>query len=231
MQSLAVELERPNISESLVVLLRKMIVDGSLPAGARVNEVHLAKSLGVSRTPLREALGRLVAENALTVVPRYGYYVCPLTFEEFRQIYQIRPILDPEALRLTGIPSPERLARLEEINRKIIAATDAEEIISLDDAWHLELLAECPNRVLVELIEQNIRRTRRYETALMREQRNVCRASDEHEEIIDALRAGNLEAGCDALRRNLESGFEPIAEWLKARESEQEGFSSGETKL
>lgn len=219
MQSLATELARPNISESLVVLLRKMIVDGTLPAGERVNEVHLAKNLGVSRTPLREALGHLVAEKALTVVPRFGYYVCPLTLEEFRQIYQIRPILDPEALRLAGIPPAERLEKLEEINRKIMAATDAEEIINLDDAWHLELLAECPNRVLVELIEQNIRRTRRYEMALMRERQNACRASDEHERIIDALRAGNLKAGCKALRRNLESGFEPVAEWLKARES------------
>lgn len=220
MQSLETELARPNISESLVVLLRKMIVEGTLPAGERVNEVHLAKNLGVSRTPLREALGRLVAEGAMTIVPRYGYYVCPLTLDEFEQIYQIRPILDPEALRLAGIPSARRLDRLDEINRKIIEATEAEEIISLDDLWHLELLAECPNRVLVDLIEQNIRRTRRYELALMRERQNVRHASDEHNQIVSALRAGNLDAACDALRRNMQSGFEPIASWLKARESE-----------
>jgi DNA-binding GntR family transcriptional regulator len=220
MQSLITELNRPNISESTVVLLRKMIVDGVLPAGERVNEVHLAKTLGISRTPLREALGRLVAEGALTIVPRYGYYVCPLTLDEFQQIYQIRPILDPEALRLAGILSAERLDYLDEINQKIIEAADAEEIINLDDMWHLELLAGCPNRVLVDLIEQNIRRTRRYEMALMRERQNVRAASDEHQQIISALRAGNLEAACDALRRNMQSGFEPIAVWLKARESE-----------
>lgn len=219
MQFVEDQLNRPNISEALVVTLRKMIVDGVLPAGERVNEVHLAKNLGVSRTPLREALGRLVAEGALKIVPRYGYYVCPLTFEEFRQIYQIRPILDPEALRLAGIPSAERLDRLQEINQKIMATRDPEEIINLDDVWHLELLAECPNRVLVELIEQNIRRTRRYELALMRERSNVRMASDEHEQIIALLRAGKLEEGCHALRRNMESGFEPIADWLKARDN------------
>lgn len=221
MQFMDNQLSRPNISESLVILLRKMIVDGTLPAGGRVNEVHLAKNMGVSRTPLREALGRLVAEGALTIVPRYGYYVCPLTLDEFRQIYQIRPILDPEALRLAGIPSAERLEQLEEINRQISEAADAEEIISLDDAWHLELLAECPNRVLIELIEQNIRRTRRYEMALMRESENVHNASDEHHQVIAALRSGNLEAACNALRRNMESGFEPIAAWLEAREGEK----------
>ena len=221
MQYLSTQLDRPNISESMVVLLRRMIVDGTLLAGQRVNEVHLAKSLGVSRTPLREALGRLVTEGALTIVPRYGYYVCPLTLDEFQQIYQIRPILDPEALRLAGVPSAERLDYLEEINQKIIEAKDAEEIINLDDMWHLELLAECPNRVLIELIEQNIRRTRRYEMALMRERQNVGTASDEHKGILDALRAGDLEAGCEALRRNMQSGFEPIASWLKARENEE----------
>lgn len=221
MQSSNTELARPNISESLIVLLRKMIMNGALAAGERVNEVHLSRNLGISRTPLREALGRLVAEGAMTIVPRYGYYVCPLTLDEFEQIYQIRPILDPEALRFAGIPSPERLDYLEEINRKIIEETDAEEIISLDDMWHLELLAECPNRVLVDLIEQNIRRTRRYELALMRERQNVRHASDEHNQIITALRAGNLDAACDALRRNMQSGFEPIAAWLKARENEE----------
>ena len=219
MQFLQSQLMRPNISESLVVLLRRMIVEGALDAGARVNEVHLARDLGVSRTPLREALGRLVAEGALTIIPRYGYYVCPLTLDEFRQIYQIRPILDPEALRLAGIPPPERLDRLEEINRKINEAQETELIISLDDEWHLELLAGCPNRVLVELIEQNIRRTRRYELALMRESENVRQASDEHEQIIAGLRGGNLEAACQALRRNMESGFAPVAEWLKRREN------------
>ena len=103
------QIDRPNISESLVILLRKMIVDGELPGGERVNEVHLARSLGVSRTPLREALGHLVAEGTVRVVPRYGYHVNPLTLEEFRQVYQIRPILDPEALKLAGLPSAEQL--------------------------------------------------------------------------------------------------------------------------
>jgi DNA-binding GntR family transcriptional regulator len=219
MQSDVAIFSRPNISESVVVTLRRMIVDGTLPAGDRVNEVHLSRSLGISRTPLREALGYLVAEKALKVVPRYGYYVCPLSFEEFKDIYRIRPILDPEALRLAGIPPPERLDRLEDLNRRIGESNDLEETINLDDKWHLDLLAGCPNRELVALIEQNIARTRRYEMALMREQNNVSNATDEHSAIIDALRVGDLDAACGALRRNMQSGFEPIAAWLKSRES------------
>ena len=223
MQALAVALDRPNISEALVVTLREMIVDGRLPAGGRLNEVHLAASLGVSRTPLREALGRLAAEEALTSSPRIGYSVRPLTVEEFRQIYPIRAILDPEALRLSGVPSPRRTARLADLNRKILEASDPEDVIALDDQWHLALVSDCPNKVLIGLIEQFMRRTRRYETALMRERSNVRGAADDHKKILTALRARDLGRACEALRRNLQSGIEPVLAWLKTREKTSAG--------
>lgn len=212
-------LDRPNIAEAISKDLRDMIVDGTLPAGQRINEVHLSRDLGVSRTPLREALGRLAAEGALTGVPRIGYFVLPLTLEEFQQLYSIRPLLDPEALRLAGLPSPERLKRLEDINRQITAATDADMVIELDDEWHLELIAACPNKILVELIKQVIRRTRRYETALMRERKYVQVATKTHDRIVFALRQRNLNGAIDLLRRNMQTGSEPIVEWLQARQS------------
>ena len=210
--------DRPNLSEELATELRERIVDGRLPAGERLNEVHLAASLGVSRTPLREALGRLTAEGALTTSPRLGFFVRPLTAEEFRQIYPIRALLDPEALRLAGIPSRDRIASLEKRNAALRRAQDADGVISRDDAWHLELLTGCPNRVLVGLIEQFMRRTRRYEIAYMRERRHVGVATDEHGKILSALRARNLERACDALRRNMQSGVEPILAWLEEHE-------------
>jgi DNA-binding GntR family transcriptional regulator len=216
-QDQAPTIDRPNISQALVNELREMIVDGRLPDGERLNEVHLAARLGVSRTPLREALGRLAAEGALIGMPRIGHFVRALTIEEFRQIYPIRALLDPEALRLAGaVPAP-RLVRLEKLNDEILASGDTEKVISLDDAWHLELISGCPNKVLIELIVQFMSRTHRYEVALMRERRNVRGAADDHERILSALRAGNLDRACEALRRNLQSGMEPVVTWLKAR--------------
>lgn len=219
MQPLAALIDRPNIGEALVSVLREMIVDGRLPAGERLNEVRLAASLGVSRTPLREALGHLVAEGAVTSSPRVGYFVRPLTVEEFEQIYPIRAILDPEALRLAGIPSPQRIAALDLLNRKLLRASDAESAISLDDAWHLELLSGCPNRVLVELIEQFMGKTRRYEIAYMRESRNVRDATDHHRSILAALRKRDLDRACEAVRRNMQTGIGPIVRWLQTREA------------
>lgn len=217
MQIVPLPLVRENISNSVAAELRNRIVDGRLPAGERINEVHLSQQLGVSRTPLREALSRLAAEGALTSAPRLGYFVRPLTLEEFEQIYDIRPILDPEALRLAGVPEPKRIEHLEKLNSKLAAARDPEAAIALDDAWHLELLADCPNRVLVELIQNIIRRTRRYELALMRETPNVLRASEDHARILAALRDRDLAAACAALKRNMQSGRAPIVEWLVAR--------------
>ena len=218
MQSV-VPLKRENISEAVAASLRAMIVDGRLEGGERINEVRLSEALGVSRTPLREALSRLAAEGALTSTPNLGYFVRPLTLEELDQAYDIRPILDPEALRLAGLPSPARIERLEALNRQLAQAQDPEQCIAIDDEWHLELLAECPNRILVELIQNIIVRTRRYELALMRETANVARATDDHQWVIDALRRGDLDGACAALKRNMQSGKAPLVAWLKSRDA------------
>ena len=210
---------RDNLSDSVVLMLRNMIVDGGLPAGARINEVHLSQQLGISRTPLREALARLAQEGALRSVPRIGYFVRPLTVEEFEQLYDIRPILDPEALRLAGLPSRERMQRLQEINDAIARTRESDAIITLDDEFHMELIGNCPNIVLIDLIKQIIQRTRRYETALMRESRNVAVATANHKEIMSGLRKRDLRAACAALKNNLQTGRAPILAWLKSRES------------
>jgi len=213
--------ERQNISGEVAAALRERIVNGDLAPNTRINEVHLARDLGVSRTPLREALARLAQEGALRNAPRIGYFVRPLTIEEFEQIYDIRPILDPEALRLAGIPSKKRIDELEALNRKLAAARDPETAITLDDEWHFSLLADCPNRVLIEMIESIILRTRRYELALMKESENVATASNDHARILAALRKGDLPAACAALKRNMQSGRAPIVAWLKQRDSTQ----------
>ena len=209
-------LRRLNISEAVADTVRAMIVDGRLGPGERINEVRLSEALGVSRTPLREALSRLASEGALSATPAIGYSVRPLTVEEFEQVYAIRPLLDPEALRLAGLPSAAGLAKLEALNRRFIEAQDAETAITLDDDWHRALIAACPNKVLLEMIDAMILRTRRYEVALMRETPNRRVASEDHERIMAALRAGDLPGACAALKHNMQTGFDPVVAWLTA---------------
>ena len=198
-----------------------MILDGALPAGERINEVHLAARLGVSRTPLREALMGLAAEGAVTSVPRLGFYVVPLSAEELGHLYPMRSILDPAALRLGGLPPPERIGRLKAINASLAAATDPLEAVRLDDEWHLELLAGCSNPILLGFIEQMMWRTRRYEIGLMKGRTNVEHSTGDHEKVIEALEAGDLDSACAALEANMKSGLQPILDWLAAREAER----------
>ena len=208
---------RPNLSDELAGVVRAMILDGSLPSAERINEVHLAAKLSVSRTPLREALTRLTSEGALTSVPRIGFYVCPLSEEEVEHLYPMRAILDPAALREGGIPSHERIEKLKTLNRRFAEAEDPMEAVRLDDAWHMELLAGCTNTILMGFIDQMIWRTRRYELGLMKERANLERATGDHDAIIAALEAGDLDGACRALERNMRSGKQPILDWLKER--------------
>jgi len=213
----ALPLVRDNISAAVAAEVRKRITDGRLAAGERLNEVRLSEKLGVSRTPLREALARLAHKGALESVPRIGYFVRPLTFDEFAQIYAIRPLIEPEALRLAGFPTTAQLARLSEVNRAIEAERDAEQRIVLDDEFHLALIDGCPNRVLIDLVKQFIGRTRRYELAYMADGRNVSVSVRAHRTIVAELRRRKLARACEALRENLEAGFQPIAAWLEER--------------
>ncbi len=194
-----------------------MIVNGDLSGGERINEVHLAAHLGVSRTPLREALTRLVGEGAVTALPRFGFYVCPMSVDEVEQLYPMRAILDPEALRLSGFPSPERMVALRELNLRVQAARTPEQVVALDDEWHLLLIRDCSNHILLGLIDQFIWRTRRYELALMRASKDVIRAGRDHDAILDSLAARDMDAACAGLRHNMQSGVQPIIDWLQSR--------------
>jgi DNA-binding GntR family transcriptional regulator len=212
-----VRVDRTNLNDTVEATLRGMIVDGALAAGERLNEVHLAAGLGVSRTPVREALNRLMAEGAVEARPRLGYFVKPLTLEEFEQLYDIRPLLDPEALRLAGLPPPSHIEALERLNQRIARAKTATARMAFDDEWHLTLIDRCTNRVLVELIQSMMVRTKRYELAWMREAGSAETANYGHAEIIQHLRAGQLSDACVALGENLSCAKPAIAAWLKAR--------------
>lgn len=210
-------IKRVSTTGAVADRVRTMIADAVLGAGDRINEVHLARELGVSRTPLREALARLVPEGAIGHAPHTGYFVKPLTLEEFEPLYAMRAILDPAALQAAGVPSSERIRELWALNSKLEASTDVTATLNLDDAWHRELIAGCSNFILLELIEQFMLRTRRYEVALMRERPQVAAAVEEHRQILRALEIGDLEGACSALRENMTRGAEPMRAWLQRR--------------
>ncbi len=87
------------------------------------------------------------------------------------------------------------------------------------DQWHRELIADCPNLVLLDLISQFMQRTRRYELAFYRETKNVEMAIADHHRVITRARCGDLEGAIEALGANMASGIEPIIRWLETRDA------------
>lgn len=207
---------RDNLTGHVADRVRTMVVDGILPAGDRINEVDVARQLDVSRTPLREALYRLTTDGFVENRPRQGFFVARLEPDDARQLYEIRAILDPAALEVAGIPDDRGLGRLEALNEEIEESQgEVERTIDLDDAWHLELVSGCSNRVLLDLIRTFMLRTRPLERAYVRHHPAVGAMVAEHAEIVRRLRTGELDEAVAALRRNMSSGISPILRWLR----------------
>ena len=211
-------MHRPNLAQTLTDQLRRRIVTGRLPAARRINEVHLAEELAVSRTPLREALVALAAEDLVVIKPRRGFFVAGLDAEQMHDLYGMRALLDPHALRLAGAPPAARIAELRQLNERIGGEARAAEIVRLDNRWHRRLIAHCRNRILLDLIDRFMTLTRRYEHAYFGEtSTTVPVARAEHEAILAALEDGDLDAACAALHHNMVSAIAPLEEWFTDR--------------
>ena len=208
---------RQNLSQEVAQSLRKQILEGGLAPGARLSETRLAKDLGVSRTPIREGIAVLVAEGFLTAEPRRGVTVTELTVEEVRELYPLRAILDPAALRLSPLPSADDLEELRALNARIVRETDPASLVDLDDLWHRTLLRGCPNQILLGFIDQLIARSRRYEVAYLSETGHVKVAGEQHEAVLCCLENEDTEGACHYLAANMSQARQPLLDWLGSR--------------
>ena len=131
----------------------ELIHRGELPPGSRVRDTSVASQLGVSRTPVREALLRLAREGILEADMGRGFSVCRLDATEMRETGAILGALETLALQSCGEISTERLNRLTAIDRELAGTrSDADRCVALDEEWHRTLLEDCPNRRLRDII-------------------------------------------------------------------------------
>lgn len=181
-------IQRSRLRDQLGDELRERIVDGRLGAGQTIREPPLAAELGVSRTPLREALLELEREGLLTSDVGRGFSVAPLTATDVLQMYPILAELHGLALHLGGAPDKRALRELREINRSIEASVGKpRRLFDLDRRFHDRLLAACDNAELLALIDTYNTRSRRYDMAYWREYGDATVSVAEHDSILDAL--------------------------------------------
>ncbi len=184
--------------------------------GSRVRDTVLAGHLGVSRTPVREALIRLAREGVLDADAGRGFRVRPLDRRELREVGAILAELEPLALRLAPEPTGERLERLAEIGRLLEQTRgDIGRAVELDESWHQVLLGGCPNRRLLDLIATLRQVPRRYLHAYLREAGRLSLSTLHHTRLLAALRQGGREAAAGLLERRWRRGIEEMEAWIR----------------
>jgi DNA-binding GntR family transcriptional regulator len=192
------------------------LMRGGLAPGVSLNEPALAAELGVSRTPLREALVALTHEGFLHAHPGRGFFATPLRASEAEEIYPIVWTLEGLALRLAAPLPPAQVDQLERLNARLAKTADAWRALGLDRQWHAELLSGCPNRRLLQNLDTLKAQAFRYEYAYFRDSGRIVTSSDQHEAILASVRAGKLDGALARLEGNWRVSLEFLRPWLAA---------------
>jgi DNA-binding GntR family transcriptional regulator len=189
--------------------VRRRILDNVWPPGHRALEQEVALALGMSRTPVREALVRLQSEGLVEVVPRHGMRVLPVSPSDMREIYQVLTALECMAAEILARRQPSD-AELQ----PLVDATDAmDRALALDDldAWaradelfHAQLLELAGNRLLQANVMNHWDRAHRARMFTLRLRPKPVNSTREHMQLVERLRAGDAEGAARVNRAHRE---------------------------
>lgn len=188
--------------------LREDILAGELEPGTVLTEVALAKSLGVSRGPIREALGRLASEGLVTITPRRGAIIAGLTPEEFVEAYQVREALETLAIRLAvpRLTSQERES-LHELHAEMVDHAKRGEVnafFEANAAFHRTFTEASGNGRLQEMYRGLMDQMARYLARSLALRGTLERSVAEHSAILEAVDAGDAERAARLLADHIE---------------------------
>ncbi len=200
-------MERPvPLRHSVYEALVELVVGGGLRPGEHLVESDLARQLGVSRQPVREALHRLEAEGWVDLRPAQGAFVHVPTDREVDQLLDVRALLEAETARLAALAAtPRAVARMRVIWQEGAAASgagDLERVVAANNALHAEIAAVAGNEVLAELAGIVSRRMRWYYRLVAPSRGQESWA--EHRELIDAIDAHDGPRAAEVARTHNE---------------------------
>ncbi len=189
--------------------LRKAILTGELKPGERLMEIHLANRLGVSRTPIREAIRKLELEGLVTMIPRRGAEVAQITEKSMKDVLEVRRALDALCAELAcDRISEEEMGKLEEACAGFEKATrtgDTTAIAKADVALHDIIVAATGNRRLVQLVNNLAEQMYRYRFEYIKDESQHERLVEEHRIIYESIRVKDREAAAAAAKMHIDN--------------------------
>ena len=205
---------RPTLHEEVVQRLRDMIVEGQIEPGGRINEGAIGAQLGVSRTPLREAIKTLVGEGLVDIVQTKGAIVHVFSEKELHDTLETLKILEENAGRLAcQNASDAAIAGIEQMHLTMVKhfnAGERLEYFKLNQAIHSAIVAAAGNDVLMATHEMLQARVKRARFEGHGEKKRWAEAVGEHEEMIVALKSRNASALAEVLGRHMSLAFERV---------------------
>ena len=191
-------------AEAVYQELRSRILEGSIQPASTLNQEALAATLGLSITPLREALRRLESEGLVRLEAHRTMTIAPLTRRELHELYAVRLQLDPFAAALTAREaSDDTLGEIERLARKRIER-NPRALLQHNRTFHHAIYSSCRNLVLIGTLDQLWNRTDRYRLIVLQNRIQERAAEEEHREIAAALLGRDARRVADLVHRHVE---------------------------
>jgi DNA-binding GntR family transcriptional regulator len=204
--------------------LREQLLNGEIPPRQHLVEAKIAKEIGTSRTPIREALHSLEFEGLIESIPRVGYVVKAINEEEVEEICEIRVAIEGVGACWAMKKAPQRL--IEDLRKNIsmseekAAQGDPKAFVELDAQFH-EIIARLSGSKRLQELGQTLRRHMlRYRIESIYLTENVSRAIQGHKGILEAIEKGNLEEVNKAIKAHLEQSKKDILRYAFKEETE-----------
>lgn len=207
-------IQRVTLHDAVLNQLRDMIIEGTLAPGARINEGQVGAVLGVSRTPLREAIKTLASEGLVEIVPARGAIVRRFTEANIRDILEVLKTLEQTAARLLCAKGTDAeiaaIVAIHDEMMQLYAARNRLQYFKLNQNIHSAIVKGSGNMVLAETHGQLQARIKRIRFIGNETPDRWAAAVAEHEEMIAALRRRDGEALAEVLGRHLDQTIERV---------------------
>ena len=208
--------------------LREAIIIGELKPGERLMEIQLSEKMGVSRTPVREAIRKLELEGFVDMIPRRGAQVADLSNKQIADVLEVRASLDGLATQLASLRiTPEELVALKNVQEQFRVCVDKENIqgaIKKDTEFHDIIYSASRNERLVTILSNLREQVHRFRVMYIKDIGSLRTLVDEHDEILHAIENKDIERGNTAAQDHIHNQEARIISTISSANS---GANSG----